>query len=221
MITQKYCPGLISTAVYAQTSCNPPIIFASRTISYIGPDMFTYINVVEVEKVIDRTIEKTPTYPSWFPEFQFSDGSPLEYEQDFCLAVCQGTGENRQLDVFKHINFGGSWDSRYKFEGFNMSRNTTREKDCKTLCPKNQIRYTKRFDSNLLRLYDLYDKKTKSILELVAEIGGYSGLLAGASVITFLEFGEHILNQVTNVVVEVLSKISRQNIVETMPRRSP
>ena len=210
----------LTAAVMIQPSCSPPMVYASSTLSYIGPQEYTLVRISEVTKVINTThLNGEDKYPSWFPSIKSE--TPLKYDAEFCSIICQWISAGNNYSALEKIRFGENWGSNSTILDFDLVLNSTREKECDQKCPENRITYSATTDSNLINITNYYgpeffvngsrngvtniaismgsDKMTvqeikqkKTPLELFAEVGGQLGLLAGASVLTFFEFGEFL-----------------------------
>ena len=185
-------------------------------LSYVKTVILTY----QVVQVIDTTLdENTSKYPDWFPPWKFVSGKSLRYDQNMCLATCQTAMMHspQSNSPFSHIPFGLKMSKpRGIYQSIPMPRNVTREEECKHECPKNREINSLLYDS--MNLGSVFEKSysnnseynaavtlssptilvkriqyQKTALELISEIGGHLGLMAGASLLTFFEFGEFIV----------------------------
>lgn len=198
--------------------CNPPVLLASNLLfKDFGESVFK-IGITESYKVVDTTVPYG-VYPDWFPNKNAN--SLWRYDQSFCEAVryslnrsVEKTVRTLNHDSFLNISNGtASLPSEGDTGNTGNTENTGNiQNKGIDICPKDHEVYSVNMNANVYDRGALEENQSmflvtsasskkvlkmirqqKSLDELGAEVGGYMGLLIGASLVTVMEFLEYFL----------------------------
>ena len=207
---------IIDIMVFFQATCNPPVLFDSNLIFKLFSKSIFKIGMTEYVKIRDPTVA-LGAYPDWFPKEKAT--SLWRYDQDVCEALCYlfiaSHGEsikfpNHTPNLSKNSSF---FSNTLNFtDGVKLA--LTDGNTCGTVCPKNRDALSVNINANLFSQGSRFLKENqsevfvtsatskvviktirqqKNMREVVSEIGGYMGLLIGASFVTLIEFLEYFL----------------------------